>query len=179
MDKIRTFRCLNLELGAYNTSCGVNFIFLIYTFQRDTRCSCTDCLSTLRCQLHMFWTATVRPQEPPPRRCMCRLWYVLIRPAGTTFEEELLKRCTSGTHQHIQHLKRSSWGHDEKVFAYGSLMIAFKTVTFEIIMKSIKFLYFLLFFNKNFTFICLCYLFLLLIYNSLCFIYKIRTLPLH
>ena len=63
----------------------------IYTFQRDTQCSCTDCLLILRCQLYMFRTVTVHPQELLFRCCMCRLWYVLIRPAGTTFEE----RCIS------------------------------------------------------------------------------------
>ena len=36
----------------------------------------------------MFRTVTVHPQELLFRCCMCRLLYVLIRPAGTTFEEE-------------------------------------------------------------------------------------------
>ena len=36
----------------------------------------------------MFRTVTVHPQELLFRYCMCRLWYVLIRAAGTTFEEE-------------------------------------------------------------------------------------------
>ena len=31
----------------------------IYTFQRDTQCSSTDCLLMLRCQLYMFRTVTV------------------------------------------------------------------------------------------------------------------------
>ena len=57
----------------------------IYTFQRDTQCSSTDCLLILRCQLYIFRTVTVHPQELLFRCCMCRLWYVLIRPAGTTF----------------------------------------------------------------------------------------------
>ena len=35
----------------------------IYTFQRDTQWSCTDCLLILRCQLYMFRTVTVHPQE--------------------------------------------------------------------------------------------------------------------
>ena len=43
------------------------------------------CLLVLRCQLYMFRTVTVHPQELLCRYCMCRLWYVLIRPAGTTF----------------------------------------------------------------------------------------------
>ena len=60
----------------------------MYTFQRDTQCSSTDCLLMLRCQLYMFRTVTVHPQELLFRCCMCRLWYVLIHPAGTTFEEE-------------------------------------------------------------------------------------------
>ena len=46
-------------------------------------------LLVLMCQLYMFWTVRVHPQELLCRYCMCRLWYVLIRPAGTTFEEEL------------------------------------------------------------------------------------------
>ena len=49
----------------------------IYTFQRDTQCSSTDCLLMLRCQLYMFQTVTVHPQELLFRRCMCRLWYVV------------------------------------------------------------------------------------------------------
>ena len=74
----------------YSTLEGPCIIFCnIYTFQRDTQCSCTDCLLILRCQLYMFRTVTVHPQELLFRCCMCRLWYVLIRPAGTTFEEEL------------------------------------------------------------------------------------------
>ena len=32
----------------------------------------------------MFRTVTVHPQELLCRYCMCRLWYVLIRPAGRT-----------------------------------------------------------------------------------------------
>ena len=93
----------------------------IYTFQRDTQCSCTEYLLILGCQLYMFRTVTVHPQELLFRCCMCRLWYVLIRPSGTTFEEQLLFPQTlyqldiSGSaflatyHSlHIQHLKRSS-----------------------------------------------------------------------
>ena len=93
----------------------------MYTFQRDTQCSCTDCLLILRCQLYMFRTVTVHLQELLCRYCMCRLWYVLIRPAGTTFEEELPQTLyqldvsdsaflTTYHNLHILHLKRSSWG---------------------------------------------------------------------
>ena len=49
----------------------------IYTVQRDTQCSSTDCLLILRCQLYVFRTVTVHPQELLFRCCMCRLWYVL------------------------------------------------------------------------------------------------------
>ena len=71
--------CRNLTLE------GPCIIFCnMYTFQRDTQCSSTDCLLMLRCQLYMFRTVTVHPQELLfVRCCMCRLWYVLIRPAGT------------------------------------------------------------------------------------------------
>ena len=66
----------------------------IYTFQRDTQFSSTDCLLMLRCQLYMFRAVTVHPQELHFRCCMCRLWYVVRTalsdsPAGTKFEEEL------------------------------------------------------------------------------------------
>ena len=54
------------------------------------------CSLVLWCQLYMFRTVTVHPQELLCRYCMCRLWYVLIRPAGTTFEEE---HCTSSLQQ--------------------------------------------------------------------------------
>ena len=80
----------------------------IYTFQQDTQCCSTDCLLMHRCQLYMFWTVTVHPQELLFRCCMCRLRYVLIRPAGTRFEEELfLKRCTSGTYQVVRFLRHT------------------------------------------------------------------------
>ena len=35
----------------------------IYRFQRDTQCSCTDCLLILRCQLYMFRAITVHPRQ--------------------------------------------------------------------------------------------------------------------
>ena len=53
------------------------YVIYIYIFQRDTQCSCTDCLLILRCQLYMFRTVTVHPQELLFRCCMCRLWYVV------------------------------------------------------------------------------------------------------
>ena len=66
------------------------------------------CLLILRCHLYMFRTVTVHPQELLCRYCMCRLWYVLIRPAGTTFVEEFfLKRCTSRTYRVVRFLPRT------------------------------------------------------------------------
>ena len=53
------------------------FLQYIYTFQRDTQCSSTDRLLMHRCQLYMFRTVTVHPQELLFRCCMCRLWYVV------------------------------------------------------------------------------------------------------
>ena len=93
----------------------------IYTFQRDTQCSTTNCLLMLRCQLYMFRTITVHPQELLFRCCMCKLWYVArnalpgtsswynvwgssssnVAPAG---------RINTYHSLHIHHLKRSSWG---------------------------------------------------------------------
>ena len=64
----------------------------IYTFQRDTQCSSTDCLLMLRCQLYMFQTVTVHLQELLFRCCMCRLWYVLIGPAGTFLPQSINKQ---------------------------------------------------------------------------------------
>ena len=112
---VKTIMGMNLTLeGPCISFCN------IYTFQRDTQCCSTDCLLMHRCQLCMFRTITVHPQELLFRYCMCRLWYVLIRPAGTTFEEELLPQtlyqrdipnsAVLMTYHslHIQHLKRSS-----------------------------------------------------------------------
>ena len=40
-----------------------HFLQYIYTFQRDTQCCSTDWLLVHRCQLYMFRTVTVHPQE--------------------------------------------------------------------------------------------------------------------
>ena len=70
---------VNLSNAQMNlTSEGPCIIFCnIYTFQRDTQCSSTDCLLMRRCQLYMFRTVTVHPQELLFRYCMCRLWYAV------------------------------------------------------------------------------------------------------
>jgi len=60
---------------------------------------------------------------------------------------------------------------------YVTALKIYLKLTLGIIMKSTKFLYCLLFCNKNLTFICFCNLFLLLIYNSLCFMYKVIHYP--
>ena len=54
-----------------------HFLQYIYTFQRDTQCCSTDCLLMHRCQLYMFQTVMVHPQELLFRCCMCRLWHVV------------------------------------------------------------------------------------------------------
>ena len=52
---------VKIAIIEYLTLEGPCIIFCnIYTFQRDTHCSCTDCLLILRCQLYMFRTVTVR-----------------------------------------------------------------------------------------------------------------------
>ena len=93
----------------------------IYTFQLDTQCCSTDCLLMLRCQLYMFRTVTVHPQELLFRCCMCRLWYV-VRNAlsdtsrwynvwGSSSSKVVpVGRISTYRSLHIQHLKRSSWG---------------------------------------------------------------------
>ena len=79
----------------------------------------SKCLLVLRCQLYVFRTIMVHPQEFLCSNCMCRLWYVLIRPAGTTFEEVLPQMLyqldvsgsvflTTYHNLHIQYLQRSS-----------------------------------------------------------------------
>ena len=59
-----------------NINCEASMEY-ICTFQPDTQCSNTDCLLMRRCQLYMFRTVTVHPQELLFRCCMCRLWYVM------------------------------------------------------------------------------------------------------
>ena len=61
------------------------FAIYIYSNEIHNVVALIKCLLVLRCQLYMFWTITVHPQELLFRYCMCRLWYVPIRPAGTTF----------------------------------------------------------------------------------------------
>ena len=72
-------RSYSLQIGPLNLTLeGPCIIFCnICTFQRDTQCSSTDCLLMLRCQLYLFRTVTVHPQELLFRCCMCRLWYVV------------------------------------------------------------------------------------------------------
>ena len=100
-----------------------NIIYIIYTFQRDTQCSSTDCLLMHRCQLYMFRTVTVHPQELFFRCCMCRLWYVVRNTLSgtsrwcnvwgrTLYQRDVPDSAVLTTYHslHIQHLKRSSWG---------------------------------------------------------------------
>ena len=75
------FKGINIESEKYmELDIGrsvYNFLQYIHTFQRDTQCCSTNCLLMHRCQLYMFRTVTVRPQELLFRCCMCRLWYVV------------------------------------------------------------------------------------------------------
>ena len=95
-EKLNTLQiphCLDLNCSSHFVTYSysqLTYRQYIYTFQRDTQCSSTDCLLMHRCQLYMFRTVTVHPQELLFRCCMCRLCNVLIRPAGTPFEEELV-----------------------------------------------------------------------------------------
>ena len=77
---------------------SVYHFYNIYTVQLDTQCSCTDCLLILRCQLYMFRTVTVHPQELLFRYCMCRLWYVQF----------FLKRCTRRTYRAVRLLPHTT-----------------------------------------------------------------------
>ena len=107
--KIYTVHMLNMLLNLTLTFEGPCIIFCniyiyIYSNEIHNVVALIKCLLVLRCQLYMFWTVTVHPQELLCRYCMCRLWYVLIRPAGTTF---FLKRCTSWTYQVVRFLPRT------------------------------------------------------------------------
>ena len=82
----------------------------VYTFQRDTQCCRTDCLLTHRCQLYMFRTVTVHPQELLIRCCMCRLWYVVRTALSDTshwYQRDVADSAVLTIYHslHIQHLK--------------------------------------------------------------------------
>ena len=109
--------CGLLWIYSRDKESSVNFLCGINTFQRDTQCSCTDCLLILRCQLYMFRTVTVHPQGLLFRCCMCRLWYVARNSLPDTsrwynvwgplirrLRKFFLKRCTSGTYQVVNFL---------------------------------------------------------------------------
>ena len=81
-----------------------------YTFQPDTQCSSTDCLLMLRCQLYMFRTVTVHPQELLFRCCMCRLWYVVrnaLDVAANKFRRCLESKIVRPTRGHCIELSRN------------------------------------------------------------------------
>ena len=55
------------------------YIYMVYTHSNEIHnvVALIKCLLILRCQLYMFRTVTVHPQELLCRHCMCRLWYVV------------------------------------------------------------------------------------------------------
>ena len=61
------------------TLVGPCIIFAIYIHSNEIHnvVALIKFLLVLRCQLYMFRTITVHPQELLCRYCMCRLWYVL------------------------------------------------------------------------------------------------------
>ena len=86
-DVLGAGRLKNVQLPMGITLKGVTYKNVIYIQSNEIHnvIALVKCLLVLRYQLHMFLTVTVHPQEPLCRYCMCRLWYVLIRLAGTTF----------------------------------------------------------------------------------------------
>ena len=125
-EKTGSSRSIWCDKGTWLWKVRVSFFAIyIYTFQRDTQCCSTDCLLMHRCQLHMFRTVTVHPQELLFRCCMCRLWYV-VRNAlpdtsrwyndwgrtQTLYQRDVSDSAVLTTYHslHIQQLKRSSWG---------------------------------------------------------------------
>ena len=101
----------------------------IYTFQRDTQCGSTDCLLMLRCQLYMFRTVMVHPQELLFRCRMCRLYnqcchivylvgmYILQNNDTRTFQCQVHSCCSHIIWRNLPHyfrlfhrLKIGLWG---------------------------------------------------------------------
>ena len=62
-----TFKCSNKKIPA----------IYIHSNEIHTVVALIKCFLILRCQLYMFRTVTVHPQELLRRYCMCRLWYVV------------------------------------------------------------------------------------------------------
>ena len=62
----RKIQCMRLPFNIYTHSNEIHNVVAL-----------VKCLLILRCQLYMFRTVTVRPQELLCRYCMCRLWYVV------------------------------------------------------------------------------------------------------
>ena len=65
------------------------------------------------CQLYMFRTVTVHPQELLCRYCMCRLWYVVrsaLPDTSSWYNALPAGRISTYRSLHIQYLQRSSWG---------------------------------------------------------------------
>ena len=58
---------------------GPCIIFAIYIQSNEINnvVALIKCLLVLGCQLYMFLSVTVHPQELLCRYCMCRLWYVV------------------------------------------------------------------------------------------------------
>ena len=65
---------------------GPCIIFAIYIQSNEIHSvvALIKCLLVLRCQLYMFLTVTVHPQEFLCRHCMCRLWYVVRNALSNT-----------------------------------------------------------------------------------------------
>ena len=97
------------------------FAIYIHSNEIHNVAALIKCLLVLRCQLYMFRTVTVHPQELLFRCCMCRLWYV-VRTAlsytsrwynvwGSSSSNVVPAGRISTYHSlHIQYLQRSSWG---------------------------------------------------------------------
>ena len=81
--------------------CVSFFAIYIHSNKINNVVALIKCLLVLRCQLYMCRTTMVHPQELLCRNRKCRLRYVLIRPAGTTFEEELYISILQHTTLHI------------------------------------------------------------------------------
>ena len=67
---------------------GPCIIFAIYIHSNEIHnvVALIKFLLILRCQLYMFRTVTVHPQELLCRYCMCRLWYVVRNALSDTSE---------------------------------------------------------------------------------------------
>ena len=105
---IKAGKCANPEW--WQKVCKHNDIY-IQSNEIHNAVALIKCLLVLRCQLYMFRTVTVHPQELLCRNCVCRLWYVVRNALSDTsswYNVVPAGRISTYHSLHIQYLQRSS-----------------------------------------------------------------------